>query len=281
MTILESYNQFILELGKLYDIGETRTIADWIFEDLAQLPPHNRREKGSQSIDPTVAQKIKAALIDLLNNKPIQYILGEAWFYKMKFTINEHVLIPRPETEELVGWIIEGLHSTATIKIIDIGTGSGCIPVALKKIHPSFSLTAIDISGDALLVAKQNASLHHVEIDYRELDFLNETNWDTLPGFDIIISNPPYIPLTEKSTLAKNVSEYEPHLALFVKNDPTLFYKKIARFANGHLHTNGNIYVEVHEQHASEVQEVFAEYNFTSILKKDIYERDRMIKAFR
>jgi release factor glutamine methyltransferase len=205
--------------------------------------------------------------------------LGEAWFYRMKIKVNEHVLIPRPETEELVEQLIKDRKSKLTDPaILDIGTGSGCIPIAIKKNLPASKLTAIDVSKDALALAKENAALHNAHINFTELDFLDETNWHILGMFDIIISNPPYIPIHEKEKLDKNVTAFEPHLALFVPDrSPLIFYEKIATFGIGHLLPNGKIYLETHEDYAKETAALFHNNYQTVMVKKDMYGKERMI----
>jgi release factor glutamine methyltransferase len=191
-------------------------------------------------------------------------------------------LIPRPETEELVEWII--IDSNDKIKptnIIDIGTGSGCISISLKKELKDANITAIDASEKALQVAKKNSLELNTEIDFLQLDFLNEEEWLLFKKYDIIVSNPPYIPIKEKEILAKNVTMFEPSMALFVENnEPYIFYKKIAEFAKIRLNAKGKIYVEVHESFAQDVKNIFESAGFTCQIKKDIYGKERMVKAF-
>ena len=205
--------------------------------------------------------------------------MGEAWFYRMKLKVNEHVLIPRPETEELVEQLITDRKSKLTDPaILDIGTGSGCIPVAIKKNLPAAKVTSIDISKDALALAIENAALYNTHISFLQMDFLDESTWPSLPIFDIIISNPPYIPINEKEKLAKHVSDFEPHLALFVPNDSSLiFYEKIAAFGRDHLMPGGKIYLETHEDHAMETAALFLRNYPTVMIKKDMYGKERMI----
>jgi release factor glutamine methyltransferase len=168
------------------------------------------------------------------------------------------------------------------LTILDVGTGSGCIAIALKKELPAAEIFAIDVSEDALQVARKNAKDQNASINFLQLDFLDENAWSPLPSFNIIISNPPYIPEKEKDALAKNVTEHEPHLALFVNdNDPFIFYKKIALFAEDHLEKHGKIFVEVHEDYSNEVEKIFTDKKFKTHKKKDIYGRDRIIKAER
>ena len=239
MTTGEIYNDFRNKLTTIYDNREAENISDWVFENVTGLKKWERRENQNNQLAETDSEKIKTHLQELLKHKPVQYVLHEAWFYKRKFYVNENVLIPRPETEELVEWIVSDFKKekySKPIKIIDIGTGSGCIPVSLKKELPESSIAAIDVSDKALSVAKINAEELHAIINFFQIDFLNENEWKMLSQYDIIVSNPPYIPLNEKEILAKSVTDFEPGIALFVKNnDPFIFYKKIAGFAKSNL----------------------------------------------
>ena len=283
MTIEQIHKEYLDELKNIYHEREASNIVDWIFENIAGIKRIDRILNKKKQLKNTVIERLYNSLEQLLKHKPIQYVLGEAWFYKMKLFVNEHVLIPRPETEELVEWIKEEFKiKNEKIKLIDIGTGSGCIAIALKKELTDASILAIDISAEALSVAKKNAVHQNVNIDLLNIDFLDEKRWDDLPAFDIIISNPPYIPEKEKGALEKNVVAFEPHLALFVSDDnPFVFYKKIAEFASEHLKPNGKIYVELNEKYAEEVTAMFTQFHFKSTIKKDIYERERMICAER
>jgi release factor glutamine methyltransferase len=287
MTTAEIYNDFKNKLKTIYDDREADNISDWVFENVTGLKKWERRENQNKEINETEFEKLKNYLEELLKHRPVQYILNEAWFYKMKFYVNEHVLIPRPETEELVEWIIndakfERANNSKQTNIIDIGTGSGCIPVSLKKELPESNVTAIDLSEKALLVAKKNAVQLDAAVDFFLIDFLKKEEWETLSEYDIIVSNPPYIPINEKEILAKNVTDFEPEIALFVDdNDPFIFYKNISKFAKSHLKENGKIYVEVHEEYASEVKNLFENAGFISEIKKDIYGKERMVKALK
>jgi release factor glutamine methyltransferase len=201
----------------------------------------------------------------------------------MKFFVEENVLIPRPETEELVEWIVTDFKqgkNSKPINIIDIGTGSGCIPIALKKELSNSNITAIDVSEKALLVAKKNAENLNATIHFLQIDFLDKNGWKRLQLYDTIVSNPPYIPINEKEILSKNVTDFEPGIALFVENnDPYIFYKKIAEFAKTHLKESGKIYVEVHEEYAKDVKTIFENAGYLAEIKKDIYGKERMVKA--
>ncbi len=279
MTTKKAYIDFVKSLKTIYDEREADTIADWVFEKITGSKRLERRLNRYNQLKEVHFIELQNYLHELQQHKPVQYVLQEAWFYKMRFFVDENVLIPRPETEELVEWVVN--DTSKPTNIIDIGTGSGCISIALKKEFSKVNITAIDTSEKALQVAKKNSSALDVEIDLLKLDFLNEKEWQQLDKYDIIVSNPPYIPLKEKKMLAKNVTEYEPTLALFVENnDPCIFYKKIAEFAKTHLEPKGKIYVEVHEEYANDIKSIFANAGFECEIKKDIYGKERMVKAF-
>jgi protein-(glutamine-N5) methyltransferase, release factor-specific len=286
MTLEKEYKAFVQALKNIYEEREAANIADWVIEKIAGIKRLQRTTDKVILPDRSTSRLLDAALVRLLQHEPVQYVLNEAWFYKMNFYVNKDVLIPRPETEELVEWIINDTREKAdtrgSLKILDIGTGSGCIPIVLKKQIPRAEILSIDISEPALVVARKNALAHHTKVEFVQLDFLNEHEWHTLPQFDIIVSNPPYIPEKEKMKLDKNVVNHEPHQALFVEDDdPFIFYKKITRFAASHLAPKGKIYVEVHEEYAKEVREIFLQHQFNPVVKNDIYGRERMICAYR
>ena len=226
-------------------------------------------------------------LNDLKQQKPIQYILGEPEFYGLKFKVNEHVLIPRPETEELVDRIIK-CHSERSeesqIKILDIGTGSGCIAISLAKHLPNAKVYALDVSEKALEVAKENARCNNVEIKCIEEDIHNKDSWDlefkTL-DFDIVVSNPPYVRHLEKKEIKPNVLDNEPHLALFVEDkNPLVFYKTITEFAVKNLKPKGQLYFEINQYLGRETMQLLIDANFEDVkLKKDLNGNDRMLKG--
>jgi release factor glutamine methyltransferase len=215
----------------------------------------------------------------LLSGKPIQYILGKAWFMGNELMVNEHVLIPRPETEELVEWIISYASiMNKPLSIIDIGTGSGCIPIALKLALPLFSLTGLDISKEALAVAEINANNVKASIEWIEQDILNTAALDNT--YDIIVSNPPYIPIREKANMQEQVVGFEPSIALFVSNeDPLIFYKAIAKMAKQNLSTNGQLFFEIHYDQGKAILALLDELNFHAELRQDSYGKNRMIRA--
>ncbi len=284
MTMQELYTDFLRQLQSVYDLREADNIADWVFEKITGLKRWERKEHND-ILKEQIRNRLNACLQQLLQHKPVQYVLNEAWFYKMKFYVNEHVLVPRPETEELVSWIINDIKAAdkkASLDILDIGTGSGCIAISLKKNIENSNVDALDVSHEALTIAKKNADDLQVNINFLQADFLTMNFSSIANRYEVCVSNPPYIPVGEKENLSKNVTAFEPSIALFVDdNDPFIFYKKIAAFASSHLKKDGKIYVEIHENYSKETVAIFHEYSFTTKIKKDIYGKERMIKAYR
>lgn len=240
-------------------------------------------------------EKWNAILADLQKEKPIQYITGEAWFYGLRFEVNENTLIPRPETEELVEFILKETSNfqlpASSLNILDIGTGTGCIPISLKTNLPEANVLAIDVSEKALEVAKRNAQSNKVEVNFIQANILEVEDLSKLPlpnaqnlfPLDIIVSNPPYVRNLEKEEIKKNVLDYEPHLALFVEDtDALLFYRKIAQLALKNLAPNGLLFFEINQYLGKETVELLENLGFKNIeLKKDIYGNDRMVKSTR
>lgn len=278
MTATEAYSDLSESLTSIYENREAANIADWVIENITGKKGWERKlDTRDLTIEElTRFDKYKS---ELLTNKPVQYVLNEAWFCGMKFYVDENVLVPRPETEELVD-IITKDHPAGTPMVIDIGSGSGCIPVSIKKKLPGARVVSCDISEGAVNVARKNARDLKADVEFQVLDFLNEINWSALPSADIIVSNPPYIPFDEKELLAKNVVDFEPSVALFVpQDDPLIFYKKILHFAGIHLRNGGKVYLEVHENLAGYVRDLFAVSADTVEIIKDMYGRERMIRA--
>jgi|688.fasta_scaffold164525_2 release factor glutamine methyltransferase len=216
---------------------------------------------------------------ELLEGKPVQYIIGSAWFMGEEYKVNENVLIPRPETEELVEWIVEYASIiNKPLKIIDIGTGSGCIAISLKKSLPECSITGLDISSGALLVAKENAEKLNANIEWLQEDILMTAS---LPDtYDIIVSNPPYIPIRELADMQEQVKDFEPNIALFVLNeDPLQFYKAIARLAKQCLSTNGQLFFEIHYDQGKNMLALLDEMGYHAELRQDMYGKNRMVRA--
>lgn len=224
-------------------------------------------------------EKWNAILAELQLEKPIQYITGEAWFFRLRFEVNENTLIPRPETEELVEWILSSSIIHHPSSILDIGTGTGCIPISLKTNLPKANVSAIDVSEKALEVAKRNAISNKVDISFIQANILEVE--DLSQYFDIIVSNPPYVRNLEKEEIKKNVLDYEPHLALFVEDtDALLFYRKIAQLALKNLTPNGLLFFEINQYLGKETVELLENLGFKNIeLKKDMYGNDRMIRC--
>ena len=275
------YTQFKLQLQTIYPEAEAASIARLLIESWGKQP---LRQLTDEAAPADVVEQLPEYLHQLLLRKPVQYLLKEAWFYKYSFFVSPAVLIPRPETEELVEWIIQENKLNAEMKnisILDIGTGSGCIAITMKKELSKANVTAIDVSADALIVARENAQRLNTTIQFEQIDFLNEKEWSKLGQFDIIVSNPPYIADQEESFIAVHVKEYEPHLALFVPDtDPLLFYKAIANFATTHLNENGSVSVEINQLLGKETKAVFEQAGFSNVqLKKDISGNERMIRA--
>ena len=278
MTIQEAYKQLLFQLFELYDDREAANIADMVIEHVTCQPKIERILNKEIPICNNELTLLNNLTQELLQQKPIQYILQEAWFADMKFFVNEHVLIPRPETEELVELVITEKANAKSI--IDIGTGSGCIAIALKKKLLNASITSIDISKKAIEIAQQNATSLNANIDLQCLDFLNENTWNALGKYDTIVSNPPYIKQQESKSMSKHVLAYEPHLALFVADeDALIFYTKIAAFGKNHLNANGKIFVEINEKLGKETLALFELYGYKATLKKDMQGKDRMIIA--
>jgi release factor glutamine methyltransferase len=282
MTIKERYNQFIISLKEIYSDGEANAITNIAFEYFVKTSKQDLFLNGSKILTDEVASSLNMALTKLLKHEPIQYITNEAWFYNLKFYVTNDVLIPRPETEELVHEAISFLKINNGKRVLDIGTGSGCIAISIKKKIPQANVMAIDVSEAALGVAKENAKRNNVEVNISKINFLEENNYASFESYDVIISNPPYIPEDEKSILDKNVTEYEPHLALFVpQNGALIFYKKILSFAENHLNQNGRIFLETHENLAKETAALFIEKNYYVEIKKDMQGKERMLIIYR
>lgn len=273
-------NNFIEKLLPLYDVLEAESFFYIILEDFHQMKRIDLALNPTFVFSEEEVAKWNSVLEKLEKEIPIQYILGNAHFYGLEFEVNENTLIPRPETEELVEWIIKNnskIEGFKDLKILDIGTGSGCIAISLAKNLPNAKVFAIDVSEKALETAKRNALKNETEVTFLLKNIL-ETE-DLEEQFDIIVSNPPYVRNLEKEEIKKNVLEYEPHLALFVEdNDALIFYRKISELAQKNLIENGQLYFEINQYLGTEMVDLLESKNFATIeLRKDIYENDRMI----
>ena len=281
MTLQSAQQQLQIQLKTVYEEREAANITDWVMEHITGKKRIDRLLDKQLLLPEEQQNNLLKITTELLTNRPVQYVLGEAWFAGMKLYVNESVLIPRPETEELVEWIEEVWSLEFGVwSLLDIGTGSGCIPIAVKKKMIEVSVTSVDVSKEALQVAKQNADTLGADIDFLGFDFLNEALWDSLPVFDVIVSNPPYIKQSEEKNMAKNVLNFEPLIALFVPDeDALLFYRKISAFAKSHLTRKGMIFLEINEVLGKEVVALFENDGYVVELKKDLQGKDRMVRV--
>jgi len=279
MLIQEFKRHFFLELSNLYPETEIQSFFNILVEFKLHLSRIQLALEHNFNLDNDDLLFFQNALSHLKNQVPIQYIIGETTLYGLMFKVDKNVLIPRPETEELVDWIIENHKNKGNIKILDIGTGSGFIAISLAKNLPNSEVSAIDISAEALNVAKNNAILNNVKVDFINADILTLQKLDE--NFDVIVSNPPYVRELEKEQMQQNVLSNEPHIALFVENgNPLLFYDKIAELAKNHLTKNGALYFEINQYLGAETVDLLKTKCFKNIeLKKDIYGVDRMVKC--
>lgn len=271
-------------LEAIYDNREAAAIAAMVMEFVTGKSSMDRWLIKNELLSDTHVERLQQYTHQLVIGKPVQYVLGEAWFAGLSLQVTTDTLIPRPETEELVNWCATwataNITSTAPLTILEVGTGSGCIAIALQKKLPTAHITAVDISAAAIQVASNNAAKYNTPVHFKVQDFLDEKNWETLGSYDIIISNPPYIADMEKENMAKHVLDFEPHTALFVPdNNALLFYNAIANFGNNHLSDGGALFVEINQALGKQTQEVFVQNNYNTLLKKDLFENDRMILA--
>ena len=281
MTIKEANRHILNHLRKIYEQKEAENISDWVIEYLTGARRTNRLIHKEKLISPGQESQLNQYLGRLLQHEPVQYVLNEAWFCGLKLYVDKNTLIPRPETEELVEWIISDCKFPIdTLSILDIGSGSGCIPIALKKRLGKADVWSCDISPEALKVANQNAAALGINVKFVELDFLNEEQRDILHSFDIIVSNPPYIPEKDKENMRLNVLNHEPATALFVPdNDALIFYEAISRFGKKHLNETGIIYIEINESLGEKTSAIFQSNGYSTVIKKDMQGKERMIKA--
>jgi len=286
LTIKKCRQYFINSLEDLYSIEELQSI----FYLLAEKLLHLSRIDITLQLDNTLTSdeeiNFNQAIDRLKIYEPVQYILGETEFFGYPFLVNKQVLIPRPETEELVSWIIEDVDKKETT-ILDIGTGSGCIAISLAKKLNNAVVSAIDISNKAIEVAKKNALINNVNVEYSSVDVLNfkdklvlQDKWKS--KFDIIVSNPPYVRMQEKKLMQLNVIDHEPDIALFVEDDdPLLFYRRISELSRQYLKHNGTLYLEINEYLGVEMEKMLNEAGFKHVkLKKDMFGKNRMIKCW-
>ncbi|SMO44685.1 peptide chain release factor N(5)-glutamine methyltransferase [Solitalea koreensis] len=295
-TIQTIEQELVEQLKTIYDINEARSITSIVLQHILQLSRTQLSISKEKELTDQQVRSFEMLTEELMLGKPIQYVLGETEFYSCRIKVNENVLIPRPETEELVDWIIKSVighqstvketqdsgFKTLDLKILDICTGSGCVPIALKKNIPEAEVSACDISHEALEMAMKNAVLNKTEIRFFNSDVLSSSFSHSITStFNVIVSNPPYVRNLEKQLMHKNVLEFEPHLALFVEDhDALIFYRKITEFAKSKLQPGGMLFFEINEAYGNEIAELLGQNNFTEIeIRKDMFGKDRMAKG--
>ncbi|MEI7801335.1 MAG: peptide chain release factor N(5)-glutamine methyltransferase [Bacteroidota bacterium] len=287
MNIYDAYQFLLDEMLLVFERDEAETIARIVFEDVFALKPSAVVLDGEKEFNENEFIRLKELSVRLKNHEPLQYVTGKAFFYGNEYTVTPAVLIPRPETEELVEWVSSSWQFTASslqlnivAKILDIGTGSGCIAISLKENISDAEVYAIDISNDALDVAAKNAEQLNQQIHFAQADILELQNPFNIQ-FDCIVSNPPYIAESEADSLDKNVIAYEPQIALFAKGeDPLIFYRSIIAFAEINLKDGGQLFFEVNQQYGNEVLKLLQQHNFKNTdLKKDMNGNYRMVRG--
>ncbi len=279
MTLLTLKQQFKTELADQYENIDLSSLLSILFEHITGWNQINQVVNKDENLTQSNVDAFQNALTALKEGRPIQYITGKAWFMGNELMVNENVLIPRPETEELVDWVTE--YATIIdkpLQIMDIGTGSGCIAISLKLALPNCMVAGLDISEDALEVAKENAKQLNAEISWMQENILDTTY---LPNkFDIIVSNPPYIPFKENVNMQVQVKNFEPSIALFVTNeDPLIFYRTIARLGKQYLNPNGQLFFEMHYDQGKALLALFDEMGYHAELRMDMFGKDRMLRA--
>lgn len=279
MNLKDLKKELLAELSSVFDTSEIETFFYRLIDHQLGLSKIDMVLNPDVTITAKDDRFFKTAIRELKNEKPIQYIIGSTEFYGLNFKVTEATLIPRPETEELVDWILKDNLNKTDLSVLDIGTGSGCIPISLAKHLSDSSVATIDVSSEAIKVAKDNANTHQVAMKFINQDILNCT--DISEKYDVIVSNPPYVRHLEKQEIKKNVLAYEPHLALFVADDDALiFYKKITELALESLTENGALYFEINQYLGQETVDLVKNLGFSSVeLRKDLSGNDRMLKA--
>ncbi len=281
LTLNSAINHFRNELQAVYDNSELNQVLQIAFHHFFNIDRTALALDKEEAFLVTDFQKLEHIISLLKTNQPLAQIVGEWEFYGLKFKVNEHTLIPRPETEELIQLIVEENVDYENLNVLDIGTGTGCIPIALKNELKNANITAFDISEEALRIAKENSELNNLSVVFQQVDILRFEEYESENKFDVIVSNPPYIPHKEKELMHKNVLDFEPGLALFVDNDePLIFYDRISDFALTHLKQNGKLYFEINENYGEETKQLLIDKGFKSVtLIKDMNNKDRIVKA--
>ncbi|MBV1922611.1 MAG: peptide chain release factor N(5)-glutamine methyltransferase [Flavobacteriaceae bacterium] len=279
MTLRELKIEFQNTLKDVYPSEEVQSFFSILSEEYLGLTRIDIVLKADTLVSEEKTNRFLDAIEQLKKHRPIQYIIGNTEFYGLPFKVSEHVLIPRPETEELVDWIVNDIQKQDQIKILDIGTGSGCIGISLAHNLKKASISVLDVSEEAISVARENATQNNVSVKFLQEDILE---CQQLPEkYDVIVSNPPYVRISEKTEMKNNVLKHEPDLALFVENnDPLLFYEKIASLAQEYLKVGGSLYFEINEYLGNDMNQLLELKGFKGvILKKDMFGKERMIKC--
>lgn len=272
--------QYIDLLSTKYSEAESRSLFEVLIEDFFSISRTRLALEPYLRLNESEILKLHMAIKELLNEKPVQYITGISHFHDLKLKVNESVLIPRPETEELVNLVLENEQSE-NLCVIDIGTGSGCIAIALKKELVKANVTAIDISLEALETAAYNSKMYDLDIIFQQINILEIDSYSDFPSFDLVISNPPYVTQSDKILMKKNVLDYEPHQALFVEDkNPLYYYSAILTFCNTHLNSGGRVYFEIHESKDAEMLQLLDDFNFNNVsIHLDIHDKKRFVSA--
>lgn len=270
---------FKSELEPLYPVEEVRQFVAMTFEAVLEYSRIDMILKLDDLVSPEKVRELESVVRRLKNHEPIQYILGKVRFFGVSLSVNEHVLIPRPETEELVKWIFDE-HIGKEIEIMDVCSGSGCIAIALKSLMKGATVHGVDKSVEALNLSSTNASSSKNGVEFFHFDVLKQESFGFMK-FDVMVSNPPYVLQAEKIAMAENVLNYEPHMALFVEGeDPLVFYRRIVDLAEGHLNKGGMLYFEINEAFGVEVKQLLIDRNYKDVeLRKDLNGKDRMVRG--
>lgn len=277
---MKNYQEYIFNyLRKIYPESEIRSLVRLLIEEVSGMQASVFLSDKSNQLNELQEKRLDDILHRLANSEPLQYILGETEFYGLPFWVDSRVLIPRPETEELVEWIVDE-NQSRTIRVLDVGTGSGCIAVALARKLPQAELEAWDVSAGAIEVASSNALRNKVKIDFRECDVMSD-QFDIVASYDVIVSNPPYICMSEKGEMHNNVLDYEPDIALFVDdNDPLMFYRRIAELGKRFLKPSGTLFFEINYSFGTEMVELLHSIGYSTVeLRQDLSGNDRMVRA--
>ena len=286
MNLSQAKNQLQESISGIYDSREAENISQMVMESITGWERIDISLNRQAALSVNQLERIKQIGQELLAHRPVQYVLGESWFAGMKFFVDENVLVPRPETDELVNWVAEeidnGPKGKQDLIVMDVGTGSGCIAISVKKKIPAVKMLAVDVSDAALSIAKKNSKSLNAEIELIKADFLNPSIRQELPAVDILISNPPYIPKSAGSTMSPGVVNHEPSLALFVDDHhPLVFYHALSEFGKTHLHSGGMIFAEINELMGPSVLELFERDGWELEMRKDLQGKHRMIKAWK